>query len=202
MKNLVLYWLSLLLLISCNRQKIYNCDSIDFQHGIYRIRKTQIPVTGKMICYYSNGRKMIEQNFLNGLEHGIKIEWNEKGNIIAEHNFKYGQYFGKQTTYYETGQIMSEQFYKFDREDSTFTQYYPNGKIESLGKYKFTDQDLSLIQQFKTDTISIKDSDEVVTGFKIRTDESYKPKNGVWKYWDEKGNLVKEELYKDGQLVK
>ena len=202
MKRLVIYCLFLLPIISCNQSKIFDCDSIDSEGEIYRVSKTQIPATGTMICYYDNGKKMVEENFLNGLLHGKHIEWDSSGNIKFEENLKYGLYDGKQTVYYETGKIMSVRFYKLNREDSTDSEFYPNGVLKVQGHYQYNDSDLNLIPQYQTDSAFVMDSDNNIIGIKKMSSTYYKPKNGLWQYWDEKGILIKQEFYKDGQLLK
>ena len=202
MRYLVLYCSFLIAQMSCTQEKTYDCDELDFENGIYRIHTTQIPATGKMICKNNDGKIVLEEEFLNGLIHGRKIEWDNNGNKISEQNFRYGQSYGKQTIYYEDGKIMSISFFKFDREDSITAEYYLNGRLKSMGRYKFTDSDLYLVKKSQSDSALILDSVGNIIGTKKMAWEYYKPKSGIWKYWDEKGNFIKQELYKDGELVK
>jgi len=63
----------------------------------------------------------------------------------------------------------------------SWTEYYPNGKVKVAGQYKRNGQGRWEQQDYRL-ICSIKE--------------------GEWKYYDERGNLIKIETYKEGRLLK
>jgi antitoxin component YwqK of YwqJK toxin-antitoxin module len=59
-----------------------------------------------------------------------------------------------------------------------FTEFYPNGKIKTFGLYK-TDINTDPAQPLQNGGIE----------------------TGKWKYYNESGKLIREELYDNGKLI-
>ena len=67
---------------------------------------------GKMIFYYEDGKKYVEQNFDNGLLDGKFTSFYENGQIFKEVNYYRGEYDGRLIMYYEDGQISMDSYFK------------------------------------------------------------------------------------------
>lgn len=107
---------------------------------------------------------------------------------------KYGIYFA----YYKSGNVKEVSNYFNDRKIDDEYNYYENGQMLSWGKYISLLADTSIV--LKCDTIYKVDE---IFGEKIAlvTCNTISKKVGKWQYWNEKGKLIKEEYYKDGELI-
>lgn len=153
------------------------------------------------IEYYPNGKKYKEMPFSDGLKHGQYTIWHEKGEIKGTGLFKYGKkqdsafeynslgvkskmfYFKNDTllthrNYYESGRPKNELNYVSNK----FIAWYENGKIETIIPVSNGDH-----SEFYSDGI-IKMQGEMGNG----------KRNGIYKYFNEQGEELKEVTYKDG----
>jgi len=150
--------------------------------------------------YYKNGAKRSIRSELNGKMHGIYTE------------------------YYDNSNIKLIEGYLNDIEVGTWLYFYPNGKIKRSSYFDFKKEDIFLTYSF--DTIIIQDTsnggrgyfDTIIsnTGYKkplvtfeyypngnIKFEAHYsnRMRTGVWKFYNEVGVLLKEEVYKENVLV-
>lgn len=148
----------------------------------------EIPFTGVFTNRYI-GHLLYFEEYKNGLLHGSRAWFGDDGSIGLRKNYIEGIENGEQISYYPNGNIRS-----------IFP--YINGKIEGI------------IEWYRQDG-SIFDSSEIINGTgrfviywnngKIKT-EGYLSKNlktGIWKEFNQKGELEKEITYsKRGTILK
>jgi antitoxin component YwqK of YwqJK toxin-antitoxin module len=80
------------------------------------------PYTGTVVEYYSNGQKLEEYNYVNGVLHGVGTHWFEDGQKASEGNYVNGWLHGVVTEWDFNGQKRRE-------------TPYVNGKAEGVATY-------------------------------------------------------------------
>lgn len=153
---------------------------------------------GITMTFYENGNPQ----YITDEARGLTMEFNENGKLahltkrISDSTLCNGEGLEK-ASWYEDGQLMEKyiincgkQPYKIYANDTTvlsesmiigmtlfkvgkYNEYFNNGKPKIEGQFK--------------DSNSQKESNIMI---------------GTWKYWDEKGRLVKEEYYENNKLIK
>jgi len=86
--------------------------------------------TGAVICYYSNGVKSFESNYVNGSYEGKRAVYTPSGKIFEDENYQSGNLMGPQKYYYSNGNLKAEENYYWGDKDGVFKFYYDDGKIE------------------------------------------------------------------------
>ena len=97
-----------------------------------------IPVDDKMqkvIAYYSNGKKSIEYNVVNGVAHGVMKAWYPDGAIMEENSRFHGDYDGEQKEFYPNGNVQSDEWYNNDKLNGECRFYFENGKTKRITNY-------------------------------------------------------------------
>jgi len=84
------------------------------------------PFTGTATGMFANGKMRIEVNFVDGLEHGLKVVWYQEGKKQSEGMLKKGRYEGKLTTWFPNGQKEKEAIYQ-NGEETSRQQWDENG---------------------------------------------------------------------------
>lgn len=175
---------------------------------------------------FKKGNKMIKEgNYKNNCGFGIWKYYYNEGNIeslveyICTGNGRSDEN-GKYIEFYKSGQIKSEGRYQKTKNDSVpciqcyekdqlkkiewaefstslkvgeWKEYFENGKIKSIGKYF-----AGLHQTFNT-AWRKEDSNGMKIGIgTIGTDYL---KDGEWKTYNDAGNLLKIEYYKEGTFI-
>ena len=155
MKNHLI--LSLLILsVGLSQQEYRYNDLIVMDNGLYTIKFSDEPITGKVYGYFGEegnlekvyignllngkkegkwtwwyhetGRKSEEINYKKGEIDGLHIEWYENGNKESEGTVKDGKWDGLLTKWYEDGQKFFEISFKVGIEDGLSTEWYVNGQ--------------------------------------------------------------------------
>jgi antitoxin component YwqK of YwqJK toxin-antitoxin module len=98
---------------------------------------------GKQLHYYKNGKLHLVQTYQNFIPHGKWIEYSSEGKVLVEKNYLNGQIIGDIINYYENGVIREKIPYKLFQENGRDTSlmhgihltYYSNGKIQSSTTY-------------------------------------------------------------------
>jgi antitoxin component YwqK of YwqJK toxin-antitoxin module len=184
-----------------------------------------------IICYGQNGQKTKDFFEKDNVKYDTLREWTEDGKlnhmeIYADSGFTTIDYWP------ETGRILETGQYKFSTaspdniiiyDSATFNkytsakcdyepcyirigiwkEYHENGVLASEGKYL----PINFKGNTPSDSAGIKVSNKK-TSFEMIPSVSYitwrtnSIKDGLWKYYDEKGIKIKEELYENGLLKK
>ena len=74
------------------------------REGIYYIRGSDTPYTGKCFELYDNGQKSTEGNFKYGKKDGLWLMWHKNGQKSVEGNFKDGKLVGSQKWWNSKGE--------------------------------------------------------------------------------------------------
>ena len=161
--------------------------------------------------YYESGQLHGIGSYINGNgsdpgvdsdipKHGRIGNWffyHENGGILEEQNWKNGHEIGYHRTYYDNGQMEWESYYKKDGtrdESKPSTKWYKNGHVWYTG---YWGDDTGWVGPFKEyyENGQLRD-----TGYSVRIDGKY-TWNGLRKTYNQEGDLIKEETYKDGKLI-
>lgn len=143
------------------------------------------------IRFYRNG---IIRHFSDTTgERGLIIGWNEKG---QQKSFDIGVdrsiYNRHEKIYSNKGKLVYE--YNYNNGKQPFKVYWPNGNLEILGT------------MVNAPIIFVGKWQEWHENGEKRVEGNFHPNNsnvpmGKWRYWDENGTLIKEERYKNGELI-
>lgn len=148
--------------------------------------------------WYKNGNlKYIE--YYDELEELISTE-KYAGNcqMLKLSNFSQGNKDGLQYEWFSSGCLKKIRAFLNGVEVGDYFEFHPNGVIKLAGSYgTFIEGDA--VPNIKVDTIEFIDS---LTGMHCLIFDKYrKPKNGIWKEYDEEGNFRKEITYEKGEVI-
>lgn len=112
--------------------------------------------TGVVICYYPNGNKSLECNYVKGSLTGKRLHYTPNGKLCEDENFENGYLNGIQKYYYEGDTVLKEEDnYYYGEPDGICRYYYKNGKLEHVenynlgtkeGPFRYYDKDGNLIK--------------------------------------------------------
>ena len=130
---------------------------------------------------------------LNNLQYGTCKEFDEEGKLTVISDWKKGMQDGTAIYYYPNGNKQSEGKFKKNFRTGTWKFYYENGVLETEGNYE------------------VKNNVEIAEGnFKSYYQNGILKASSTWVnnaregerfLYDEKGNLITIELYKNGKLI-
>lgn len=163
--------------------------------------------------WYSEGSRKRIIPFNNGKKEGKGIEWKPNGSILSTVEYVNGQQHGKYCTYYPNGTLNIERTF---RNDSLINvkEYYESGNTLSDTDYK---DFLRSGKEILWHENGVKASEaHFDNGHPVNIMRSWHPNgqlkfeayfnnkglmDGSWVEYDDKGNKVKERLFKNGQLI-
>lgn len=173
---------------------------------------------GSYTTFYPSGKKMAESNYLNGKINGQYITFDKNEDTIMNCLYKNGMLNGYYKEYFQKSKVKISGEYSKGKKNGLWIEFYNNGTTKEKGNYlpvfytlqykdfiqfRFIvfDQNNKIIDTLNY-TSQIKETInwlKQVTGVKM----PYKMhlKEGIWKYWNEKGVLIKKEKYKKGKLI-
>ena len=93
-------------------------------------------IAGKIIFWFENGNKQLEQNYKNGHKEGVNTAWYENGNKMLEEHYMNGKREGLLTTWHENGQKATEIHFVNDLENGQSANWYENGQKQHEIQYK------------------------------------------------------------------
>lgn len=177
---------------------------------------------GERIIYFRNGKIEYITIFKDDAAHGIAKSYFQSGKIRRKHKLNRGESI-KSIKYFENGNIKWIEKYNSNSIIRFRKTYYENGKLKSKGHYctdyfiirhrdlKNGDHNLAA---FTKDNILIEKENhsyqmqQTIKNFYTDNDDDdvYFPhkaylKDKTWKYWDEKGKLIRKEIYNKGKLL-
>jgi antitoxin component YwqK of YwqJK toxin-antitoxin module len=137
MKHLLLMAFAILT-IGCGEKKSdgVNQDELEDREGVFYLKNSDSPYTGKYFEFHDNGQKKSEENFKDGKPHGIGFSWYENGQKKVEANLKDGKPDGLSVYWYENGQKQAEINYKDGKPHGIGFNWYENGQKEAEGNHK------------------------------------------------------------------
>lgn len=200
--------------------KIYNTDTtyLKIEYQGYVSNNGEELLDGKYIIYYNTGNVNQKFYYENNNRHGSAVAYYKNGNLSLKSNYCMGILNGEWVKYYENGNIKEKGTYFNGEKLGLWEEYYENGKLKSKGdlisnfhliKYKdfinfeliVTDKQGAAItpenytEQMKSTLEMLKNSVRISFPYKMYL------KDDLWKYYNEQGNLINEEIYKNGVLL-
>ena len=202
---------------------IINCTSTIF--GQYPAERNEATIMSPVqfdTAFYKSGAILSITPIKNGAEEGEQRWYEENGEIRAYCNYKNGKLNGPWIEYYPTGYYKAYGWYLNGYRDSTWIENYPNKKMKSLGNY-YPDINYLIYRQidsieyilkvdssYQTIDTMVYNSERLGELMKEYGEPSTRSlafpieiyfKTGKWQYWNEKGELKKEEIWDKGQLI-
>ncbi len=89
-----------------------NADELEWREGIWYLKDSKTPYTGKSLKWHENGQKKVERNFKDGKFDGPSNAWYENGQKRWEANNKDGEADGLVLEWHENGEKFIETNYK------------------------------------------------------------------------------------------
>ncbi|MEE4115497.1 MAG: hypothetical protein V2I37_04980 [Marinilabiliaceae bacterium] len=161
--------------------RVYNDEGVVVSEGIIDEEGNK---SGKWINFYPDGNIMEEGSYQDNRKTGTWNYYSRSGKIIQKGSFRNGRNDGRWYWYYDDGNILREEDYYQGRRDGEFIEYSKTGEIISRGQY--TDNE--------------KNGEWIYTVGDYREEGNYiiGLRDGVWKYFDNEGNLTFKGNYLQG----
>lgn len=152
---------------------------------------------GKDISYYSNGKIFYEGYYKNNKMNGLFIYYNENGNIIRKENYQNNELSGNYCEYSPESKtvLVIGKYYK-NNKIGEWKEYYPKGIIKSKGVYL---PERIVIQSFTKQQV---DSIQNIVGKIPALPFVVYKKDKKWEYYAPNGDLIKNEVWNKGILIK
>lgn len=159
-------------------------------------------ITGlKVITEYENDKVIKKEVWKDFGKHGESKEWYLNGNLKSTKKYYYGKLIDNSKEYYENGAI--KELVKYSSSNvyhyAYVKEYYKNGKMKKSYPSLLVDgkkiYDGEVTEYYENGK---KKQESIYKTYPPKFDVAYK--DGTWKYYNIKGNLEKEEIYKDGEL--
>ena len=132
----ILLAISLPLLLGGCGEKGVNWDELDFREGIWYLKDSDAPYTGKSFTLWENGQKKGKLNFKDGKLDGRQVSWHENGQKKYEGNYKDGKKDGPATAWYSSGEKQEEGNYKDGEMEGLHVRWHKNGQKAREANYK------------------------------------------------------------------
>ncbi|MDR3340072.1 MAG: hypothetical protein LBT25_08310 [Candidatus Symbiothrix sp.] len=165
------------------------------ENEIIFLKETQDKYSGIIKVIYSNGKTCSIWNYEYGMQNGEQILFYENGEKLSLFNVVNNLGEGKQYNFYENGKLKRMYTMKKGKKAGNCINYYRNGEKESEG-YMFADEPSNEIK--KSHWIYYyengKKKEEGEWGPGGRHGDGNVP-IGIWKYYDERGKLIKSIEY-------
>ena len=113
-----------------------NLDELEVREGVFYLKSSNSPYTGKGFKFHDNGQKKGEANLKDGKQDGLMVSWHENGQKESEANLKDGKQDGLAVYWYENGQKQAEENYKDGEYDGLSLAWYENGQKKAEGNFK------------------------------------------------------------------
>ncbi len=143
-----------------------------------------------VVLYHPNGIKRREGKVSDGELEGPWKDYNSYGVLFREANYKEGQYDGKYTEYYANGKVHIERHYTAGNENGTYRAFYKNGQLQTEGE---------IVNNNNTGYWKTWYRDGTLSGKVYYTENEL---DGWNEYYDVKGRIHNEDLYRESCLVK
>ena len=159
------------------------------------------------------GRLLQTMNFVNGLEEGIspvfdttgllrEIVTYRKGFVMTREALnrydRDGKKHGYWKTFFDDWSVHTECYYRHGLRDGFYKEYDEKGNLKKITKY-VNDVEQVLESEMKPLVVQY----EYYSDGKIKREASFRDgkKEGVWREFDEKGNVVSSQTYQKGVLT-
>ena len=131
---------------------------------------------------------------------GILKEYYEDGAILWEQSWLEGSIrLGLWTKYFKNGKKWYEGHYNEGVKVGDWTEWRPDGRVKQVETYtSVNNSTLTKFAYHSNYEVSITQEYEV---YQNNSGEMEESRHGKRIYYDEEGNLIKEEIWKNGELV-
>lgn len=165
---------------------------------------------GQATQYYRNGQILFDANYVNGMLDGARTTYYSNGNFEEKSNYKAGTQIGEATNYYRNGAMSShatlDESGKLngtseDYDDDGvryFSGVYAKGVMQSYAYYAKDGSILSEGKQKGTKLTLVGYSPDGTK--RMEGDYEKGDRSGVWKFYDNYGNLESTEPYTKNQI--
>lgn len=120
--------------------------------------------TGKIVAYFPNGKKSMEQTFEKGYRNGRSVAYYENGQIYSEKEFVDDDVEGERKAYYEDGTLKESGKYLYDKRQGKFSFFGKDGKLireefyllgERHGDWKYysADGNVTKVEKYRYDEL-------------------------------------------------
>ena len=154
------------------------------------------------VFYNEDGSLQSQINYVADKREGESIQYRE-GTVAIIANYENGVQQDYTVELYATGEVKTKTFYNQGKAEGKAYEYAPDGRIITLLEY--ADGNLKSV-----DRINRYDSNQLKQGKWIEFHANgvvaeegiYQSgeRNGIFKFFDKEGNLLRMELYRNGQL--
>ena len=156
--------------------------------------------------FHSNGqiktRTLYKKNGKgNWVPDGFVRTWYASGKPRAILNYSMGVPIGEWETFFENGQRYSLQYYDNGKNIGVWKRWYENGQLSDISE--FVQEDGRSIVKHSVYHPNGQLSEQGIWLRKNSVNNKFDDvKDGKWDHFDTSGQLLKTEIYKDGQLDK
>ena len=185
-----------------------------YENGQPRWIQNLINGTGKVIWYNESGRKLSEENKVNGKTDGVVKHWYENGQLKEESNWKNGIPHGLHSFYFENGNLEINIYWVNNKKEGKAEAFYSNGQIKQVQYY--VDGELKgpfkqWNENGKIELDGVYDDGKLLGSiFKYHFNGALETKGfindnvrlGVWEYYSDKGKLIKKIYFEGGKLLR
>ena len=162
-------------------------------------------VVSKDVIYVEKG-VFVNEDFFKRINANNSLYYNNvkvyylNGALKEEYCLNKSFVEGNDISYYENGVIKEFYTCRNGNRFGAYIEFHDNGEKKTLGEYILPDSTPNYYETVAIDTIDDKMNGEVIS--KTSTMHFNDKKNGIWHYWNEKGVLIKSELWDKGTLIK
>ena len=177
-------------------QFTYKNDIIDGPYKVFTTEDNYVEgdwKNGKLIYnkIFKYGVLDEEFHYKDEKKHGGFKQYHSNGEIEQEGEFKDDEKHGLWKGYNDEGNLIQETYYSMGLKNGVSKTYFGNGKPDVECNYK-NGMKNGVYKQFS----------ESGSG-KLECDGEFKDDNpcGIWKSYNEDGNIIDEKIYKDGEFI-
>jgi antitoxin component YwqK of YwqJK toxin-antitoxin module len=113
------------------RVQLYEPSSAKVAEGCYVNEKK----VGKWE-YFTNDLKIAEENYLDGIKHGISRTYYPSGEILEQTNWQNGRKEGNYEVFFKNGKPYMQCKFSNDKRNGLYLTYFQNGRLEMEANYK------------------------------------------------------------------
>ena len=175
---------------------------------------------GLKMLFNKEGQVLFEDLYSEGLRDGFELRYFASGKLSSVSSFVEGKRQGAYQSYYKSGTIECVGFYHQGAKSGDWSFFSPKGFLEFKGSYN---SDYSFVEtNYAGDTIVYRDNaNKIIKKLEFREGidslqklmrverikglvfpVSLHRREGEWLYYDEKGNVIRKEYYRRGELLR
>lgn len=116
-------------------RKIPTTRTMERKEGIWYLKNSSTPYSGKFIDYFLNGRIEGDGTLKNGVVNGTRTVYYENGNKDYFSNYINGIEDGYSEEYFPDGKLKQKGTYKDGKDDGIWIEYYSTGAIKRQANF-------------------------------------------------------------------